>query len=76
VIFRLLSATRCSSVQAELLVLHTQTVIRQRRAVSAAGLTDGLPVVLCLKPVGHSALFHSSLKTTLFDRSWAGSAPE
>ena len=61
-----------------LLVSRTQTVIRQRRAFSVAGPTawNGLRVVLCLTPVAHSALFLSSLKTTLFDRGWAGSAPE
>jgi len=37
---------------------------------------NGLPVALRLAPVAHSALFLSSLKTTLFDRGWAGSAPE
>jgi len=29
-----------------------------------------------MKPVGQSALFLSGLKTTLFDRSWAGSTLE
>ena len=33
-------------------------------------------VALRLTPVAHSALFLPSLKTTLFDRGWAGSAPE
>src|SRR6218665_1149228 len=67
-----------SSAQAELLVPRTRTVIRQRRAFSVAGPTawNGLPVALRLTPVAHSALFISSLKTTLFDRGWAGSAPE
>ena len=37
---------------------------------------NGLPVALRLAPVAHSALFLSSLKTTLFDRGWAGIAPE
>src|SRR6218665_2043162 len=57
---------------------RTRTVIRQRRAFSVAGATawNGLPVALRLMPVAHSALFLSSLKTTLFDRGWAGSAPE
>ena len=67
-----------SSAKAELLVPRTRTVIRQRRAFSvAAGPTtwNGLPVALHLTPVAHSALFLSSLKTTLFDRGWAGSAP-
>jgi len=64
-----------SSSQAELLVPRTRTVIRQRRAFQAAW--NGLPVALCLMPVAHSALFLSSLKTTLFDRGWAGGgAPE
>src|SRR6218665_2306574 len=68
----------CSSAQAELLVPRTWTVIRQRRAFSVAGRTawNGVPVALRLTPVAHSALFLSSLKTTLFDRGWAGSAPE
>src|SRR6218665_3701051 len=63
---------------AELLVPRMRTVIRQRRAFSVAGLTawNGLPVALSLMPVGHSALFLSGLKTTLFDQGWAGSAPE
>ena len=67
-----------SSAQAELLVPRTRTVIRQRRAFSVAGPTawNDLPVALRLTPVAHSALFLSSLKTTLFDRGWAGSAPE
>src|SRR6218665_2669749 len=67
-----------SSAQAELLVPRTRTVIRQRCAFSVAGPTDwnGLPVALRLTPVAHSALFLSGLKTTLFDRGWAGSAPE
>src|SRR6218665_2017305 len=67
-----------SSAQAEFLVPRTRTVIRQRRAFSVAGPTawNGLPVALRLTPVAHSALFLSSLKTTLFDRGWAGSAPE
>ena len=60
----------CSSVQAELLVPRSRTVIRQRRAFSVAGPTawNGLPVALRLTPVAHSALFLSGLKTTLFDR--------
>jgi len=37
---------------------------------------NGLPVALRLTPVAHSALFLSGLKTTLFDRGWAGSVPE
>jgi len=67
-----------SSAQAELLVPRSRTVIRQRRAFSVAGPTawNGLPVALRLTPVAHSALFLSGLKTTLFDRGWAGSAPE
>src|SRR6218665_3688599 len=61
-----------------LLVPRTRTVIRQRRAFSVAGPTawNGLPVALRLTPVAHSALFVYSLKTTLFDQGWAGSAPE
>src|SRR6218665_1391966 len=67
-----------SSAQAELLVPRTRTVIRQCRAFSVAGPTawNGLPVALRLTPAAHSALFLSSLKTTLFDRGWTGSAPE
>ena len=67
-----------SSVQAKLLVSRTRTVNRQRCAFSVAGPTawNGLPVALRLMPVTHSALFLSSLKTTLFDRGWAGSASE
>src|SRR6218665_3598802 len=67
-----------SSAQAELLVLRSRTVIRQRRAFSVAGPTawNGLPVVLRLTPVAHSALFLSGLKTALCDRGWAGSASE
>jgi len=63
---------------AELLVPRTRTVIRQRRAFSVAGPTawNGLPVALRLTSVTHSALFLSSLKTTLSDRGWAGSAPD
>src|SRR6218665_921646 len=55
-----------------------QTVVRQRRAFSVAGPTalNGLLVALHLTPVAHSALFLSSLKTTLFDHGWAGSVPE
>ena len=58
--------------------MKTRTVIRQRRAFSVTGPAawNGLPVALCLTPVAHSALLLSSLKTTLFDRGWAGSAPE
>src|SRR6218665_3513969 len=57
---------------------RTRTAIRQRRAFSVAGhpAWNGLPVALRLTPVAHLALFLSSLKTTLFDRGWAGSAPE
>ena len=64
--------------QAELLVPQTQAAIRQRRAFSVAGPTawNSLPVAMRLTPVAHSAHFLSSLKTTLFDRGWAGSAPE
>ena len=60
----------------QLLVPRTRTVIRQRRAFSVASPTawNGLPVALT--PVAHSALFLSGLKTTLFDRGWAGSTPE
>ena len=67
-----------SSVQAQLLVPRTRSVIRQRRAFSVAGpmAWNGLPVALHLTPKGHSALFLSGLKTTLFDRGWAGSNPE
>src|SRR6218665_222595 len=67
-----------SSVQAELLVPCSRTVIRQHRAFSVAGLTawNVLPVALRLTPVAHSALFLAGLKTTLFDRGWAGSTPE
>src|SRR6218665_707074 len=67
-----------SSAQLELLVPRTRTVIRQRRAFSVAGPTawNGLLVALRLTPVAQSALFLSSLKTTLFDRGWVVSAPE
>src|SRR6218665_397412 len=67
-----------SSAQAELLVPRSRTVIRKRRAFSVAGPTawNGLPVALRLTPVAHSALFLSDLKTTLFNRGWAVSAPE
>ena len=51
-----------SSAQVQLLVLRTRTVIR---VFSVAGPTawNGLPIALHLKPVGHSALFLSGLKT-------------
>src|SRR6218665_3165789 len=67
-----------SSAQAEAWVSRTRTVIRQRRAFSVAGTTawNGLPVALRVTPVAHSVLFLSSLKTTLFDLGWAGSAHE
>src|SRR6218665_1198385 len=57
---------------------RTWTVIRLRHTFSVAGLTtwNGLLVALRLMPVGYSALYHSGLKTTLFDQGWAGSAPE
>jgi len=60
----------CSSVQAQLLVPYTRTVIQQCRALSVAGPTawNGLPVALRLMLVGHSALFLSGLKTSLFER--------
>src|SRR6218665_3834163 len=66
------------SVVSHYALLPGRTVIRQRRAFSVAGPTawNGLPVALRLTPVAHSALFLSSLKTTLFDRGWSGSAPE
>src|SRR6218665_1581593 len=66
-----------SSAQAESLTPRSRTVIRQRRAFSVAGPTpwNGLPTALRLTPVGHSTLFLSGLKTTLFDQGWAGSAP-
>ena len=59
-----------SAAQAELLVPHRRTVIRHRRAFSVAGPTawNSLTAALRLTPVGHSALFLSGLKTTLFDR--------
>ena len=67
-----------SSAQTELLLPRTRTVIRHCRSFFVAGPTawDGLPIALRLTPVAHSALFLSSLKTTLFDRGWAGSAAE
>jgi len=67
-----------SSAHAELLVLRTRTVIRQRRAFSVAGPTawNGLSVALRLTPGTHSGPFLSSLTTTLFDRGWAGSVAE
>jgi len=67
-----------SAVQAELLVPRSRTAVRQRRAFAVAGPVtwNGLPVALRLTPLGLSALFLSSLKTVLFDRGWAGSAPE
>ena len=42
------------------------------RTFSVAGLMawNGLPVVLCLTSVDHSALFLSGLKTTLFDQTY------
>jgi len=51
---------------------------KRLNAFSVAGPTawNGLPIALRLTPVAHSALFLSGLKTTLFDRSWAASAPE
>jgi len=51
---------------------------RQRRVFSVAGPTawNGLPVALRLTQVAHFVLFLSGLKTSLFDRGWAGSAPE
>src|SRR6218665_2018830 len=59
-------------------LLFSSAVIQQRRIFSVAGPTawNGLPVALRLMPVAHSALFFSGLKTTLFDRGWAGSVPE
>src|SRR6218665_1232841 len=53
------------SAQAELLIPHTRTVIRQCRAFFVAGPTawNRLPVALRLTPVAHSALFLSGLKT-------------
>jgi len=67
-----------SAVQAELLVPHTRTALRQRGAFSVAGPVawNGLPVALRLTPLSHSPVFFSGLKTVLFDRGWAGSAPE
>ena len=67
-----------SSAQAQLMVPHTRTVVGHPHAFSVAGLTDwnGLPDVLRLMPVAHSALLLSGLKTTLFDQGWTGSAPE
>jgi len=67
-----------SSAQAELLVHRTRTAIRQCPAFSVAGPTawHDFPVALHLTPLAHSAIFISSHKTTLFDRGWAGSAPE
>src|SRR6218665_2796168 len=67
-----------SCAQAEVLDRRMRTFIRQRSVFSVAGPTawNGLPVALRLPPVAHSALFLYSLKTTLFDRGWAGSAPE
>ena len=44
--------------------------------VRASTMQNGLPVALRLTPMAHSALFLSSLKTTLFDRGWAGGALE
>ena len=72
---------RCSlrsAAQAELLAPRARTVIRQRRAFSVAGpmTWNGLPVTLRQIPAGHSVSFFSALKTVLFDRGWAGSAPE
>ena len=68
---------RPRQVMSQLLVPRAWTVIQQRHTFSVAGPTawNGLPV-LRLTPVAHSALFLSGLKTTLFDRGWAGSAPE
>jgi len=67
-----------SAVQAEFLVPRARTAIRQRRAFSVAGPVtwNGLPVALRLTRITHSAQFFSALKTVLFDRGWAGSAPE
>src|SRR6218665_2263784 len=67
-----------SSAQAELLVPPNADCYRTAPGLLCGwsdGL-DGLPVALRLTPLAHSALFLSSLKTTLFDRGWAGSAPE
>src|SRR6218665_503402 len=45
-----------SSVQTELIVPHSRTATRQRRAFSVAGPVtwNGLPTTLCLMPGGHS----------------------
>jgi len=69
------SARHCSSAQAELLVPRSRTIIRQRHAFSVAGSTawNGLPAALRLRPMAHSALFLSGLKTTLtegWECSW------
>jgi len=56
--------------------INSKSIDRARASHKANRSSNGLPVALRLTPVTHSALFLSSLKTTLFDRGWAGSGPE
>ena len=63
----------CLHTLVHTLTTHTHT---HTHTHTLQGAWNGLPVALRLTSVAHSALFLSSLKTTLFDRGWAGSAPE
>ena len=56
---------------------QTRTAIQQRRAFSVASTTawNDLPVALHWTPVAHSALFLTSLKTTLYRECMASNLP-
>lgn len=66
------------AVQAELLVPNARNATWQRFALSMVCLAtwNGLPVAPRITPIVDPALFLSGLKTVLFDRGLAGSAPE
>src|SRR6218665_3046332 len=67
-----------SASRGDYLIPRSYTAIKQNRAYSAAGpsIWNGLPFKLRSLPREFSSSFYSLLKTFLFARAWARSAPE
>src|SRR6218665_2035729 len=63
-----------------LLSVVSHCALLRRRSYYSPPYTDCYPTAwngcAASDAIAHSALFLSGLKTTLFDRGWAGSAPE
>src|SRR6218665_2836330 len=67
-----------SASRGDFVVPHARTAIKQHKAFSIAGpsVWNSLPSEIRSLPRDLSSSFHKRLKTFIFVRAWAGSAPE